>query len=306
VLAGTATMGQGLNSRCPVYGEIQTSALTTGGLTVELSSYGQAPSETALVNPVGNFELHPVEGGFYELRVLGPAGVVVHRQNIVASCSREPLAIRIPDHQTANRDRLGDSISIRQLNHKVPPAARKAFEKGEQAQARGNRQQAEEMFRQAVGIDPEFADAYNELGASVAEHGDLPQAIENFQKAIDVVPEHRQALANLSIALAKSRRFDEAATAARRALQFMPASGTVRYILATSLWLSTGDSEEVLDNLERSSKEVPIAHLLAAEILTRRGKRAEAAQHVEDYLRVVPADDKHRSQAEAMLVDLRS
>jgi cytochrome c-type biogenesis protein CcmH/NrfG len=109
----------------------------------------------------------------------------------------------------------------------------------------------------------------------------------------------------MSIVLAKSERYDEAVPVARRALQLMPASGTIRYILATSLLFSKGESDEVLENLLRSSSEVPFAHLLAAEILAHRGSRSEAAQHIEDYLRAAPANDKQRSQAEEMLAQLR-
>src|SRR5262249_52450309 len=138
-----------------------------------------------------------------------------------------------------------------------------------------------------------------------AARGNLEQAVVDYQKAIDAVPEHRLALSNLSIVLAKLRRFDEAATVARRALQFAPSSGPLRYVLATSMLFTKGDSGDVLDNLERSASDVPIAHLVAAELLVRRGKRIEAIHHVEDFLRSVPADDKHRDRAQAMLAELR-
>jgi hypothetical protein len=85
----------------------------------------------------------------------------------------------------------------------------------------------------------------------------------------------------------------------------MPGSGTLHFILATSLLLTSGDSDEVLDNLERSAGEVPRAHLVAAQLLVRRGKRDEAARHVQDYLRAAPADDRERENAKAMLGELR-
>jgi tetratricopeptide (TPR) repeat protein len=304
VLTVGAAMGLGSDTRCPVNGEITPAGAGVGSLTVELSPTGQGPAESVLVNQAGTFEMRSVEPGMYELRVFGAGGTVVHQENVIISCGHGSLSVRIPEYQSTSRP--GDSISVRQLMHKVPPPARKAFEKGQQAETKGNHEQAQELFRQAVSIDPEFADAYNELGASEAAQGDFPRAIGSFQSAIDIVPDHRLALSNLCIVLAKSRKFDEAAAAARRALRYVPTNGTVRYILATSLLFMNGDSEEVLDNLERSSGDIPFAHLLAAEILARRGKRSEAARHVEDYLKVVPADDKHRSRAEAMLADLRS
>jgi tetratricopeptide (TPR) repeat protein len=195
---------------------------------------------------------------------------------------------------------------MRQLSHKIPAPARKAFDKGEQAESKGRLQAAADFFREAVSLDPEYADAFNELGATEAKQGDLTHAVEDFQKAIDVVPEHSLALTNISIVLAKLRRFEEAAVAARRALQVTPGSGTLRFVLATSLLLTKGDSEEVLANFERAAGEVPRAHLVAAQLLVERGKRAEAVQHVQDFLRTAPADDRDRQKANALLGELRA
>ena len=79
----------------------------------------------------------------------------------------------------------------------------------------------------------------------------------------------------------------------------------MHYVLATSLLFTHGDTDEVLDNLERSASEVPLAHLIAAELLVRRDKRDQAIRHVEEYLKAVPADDKERGRAQAMLAQLQ-
>jgi tetratricopeptide (TPR) repeat protein len=273
-------------------------------LTVELSASDAGPSQSAPVNPDGSFELRATQSGAYQLRVVGVGGSVLHQETIMVTGSNQSLSIHLPESTTASRPGNG-TVSIRQLSHKVPVQARKAFEKGEQAESKKDHQQAVDFFKQAVSIDPEFADAFNELGAVEAAQGDLPQAIEHFQKAIDVVPDHRLALANMSIVLAKMRRFSEAADVARRAIRIMPGSGTMHYVLATSLLFTHGDTDEVLDNLERSASEVPLAHLIAAELLVRRDKRDQAIHHVEEYLKVVPADDKERGRAQAMLAQLQ-
>jgi tetratricopeptide (TPR) repeat protein len=302
-LAVAVVMGQGSDSPFPVHGEVTSVPPGIGTLTVELSPNGDGHSQNVVVNPDGTFDFRRVTPGSYELRVLAAGDTVLDQETVIVSTPWQSLSIRIPDSTSTSRHGE-DIISARQLIHKVPIEARKAFEKGERAKTKGNPQMAAELFRQAVSIDPEFADAFNELGAVEAEHGDLPQAIKSFQKAIDVVPEHRLALANLSIVLAKSGRYEDAAAVARRALKFTPGSGILHYVLASSL-LVKGESDEVLDHLERSTSEVPFAHLLAAQILAHRGQRLEAMHHVEDYLRTAPSDDKQRNRAEAMLAQLR-
>jgi Tfp pilus assembly protein PilF len=301
-LAITAVMGQ-VDSSFPVHGEVSSVPPGIGTLTVELSPNSDVHSQSVVVNPDGTFDFPRVTPGPYVLRVLAAAGTVLDQETVIISSPWQSLSIRLPD--SSNASRHGENtISAQQLLHKVPAEARKAFEKGEKAKTKGDPQKAEELFRQAVSIDPQFADALNELGTLEAEQGDFPQAIQNFQKAIDVVPQHRLALANLSIVLAKSGQFDDAAVVARRALQLTPNSGALHYILARSL-LEKGESDEVLANLELSTGEVPVAHLLAAQILAHRGRRLEAMHHLEDYLRTAPSDDKQRNQAQAMLAQLR-
>jgi tetratricopeptide (TPR) repeat protein len=306
VLASAALLGQGvdagMNNR--VRGEISPLPPATSSLTVELSGSGSGPSEAARVAPDGTFEFRSGHRGACELRIVDAGGAVIHREAVMLTGSAQLLSVRISDPSPGLRSTEG-TVSMRQLSHKIPPGARKAFDKGQQAENKGQYDAAADLFRQAASIDPEYADAFNELGAMEAKQGNLGNAVQDFQKAIDVVPEHSLALANLSIVLAKLRRFDEAAAAARRALRVMPGSGTQMFILATSLLLTTGDSDEVLENFERSASEVPRAHLVAAELLVERGKRAEAARHVQDYLRTAPADARDREKAEAMLVELR-
>jgi tetratricopeptide (TPR) repeat protein len=274
-----------------------------GLVTVGLSADSAGPSASAIVNPDGTFEIRAARSGPHELSVY-TGGMILYRETVFVNSPNQSITVRLPD--TAKTARSSENtISLQQLAHKVPDRARRAFEKGEQAENKGNHVQAEDWLQQAVAIDPEFADAFNELGAVEANQGDNPRAIENFQKAIALAPQHRMALANLCIVLAKAKRFDEAAEIARRALQVAPGSGSVRFVLATSLYFVKGDTDEVLDNLERSASEVPRAHLVAAELLARRGKRAEAVQHVEDYLRVSPPDDNRREWAEAMLAKWR-
>jgi tetratricopeptide (TPR) repeat protein len=273
-------------------------------LTVELMASGGGPTERASVQGDGTFEIRAAQPGAYELRLTGAGGSILHQETVIVAGSNPSLSIRLTE-APANTRTAGGTVSLHQLAHKVPPQARKAFDRGEQAKAKGRHEEASALFRQATSIDPEFADAFNELGVEESGQGNLANAVEDFQKAVAIVPDHAVALSNLSIALAKMRRYDEASATARRALQYMPGSARLRFVLATSLLLAKGDSDEVLENLERSKSEIPSAHLVAARLLMRRGSRTEALHHVEDYLRVAPADDQERDRAMAMLAELR-
>jgi tetratricopeptide (TPR) repeat protein len=188
----------------------------------------------------------------------------------------------------------------------VPAAAQKVYRKGEQAASKGKIDEARAYFQQAVTIDAEFVDAYNELGAAETRLNQLPEAAAQFQKAIDLAPEHQLALPNLSIVLAKMNRFHEAGQVARRALKVVPDSAPIHYILAVSLLADHGDVEETIRHFERAAAEVPAAHLSAAELLARRGRSQEAIHHLEIYLQDAASGDSMRPKVEARLAELRN
>lgn len=306
MMAASLLWGQAENTPrgVRVQGEISSSSMLPGVLTVELGGSGGGVAETAMVNPDGTFEFHSATPGMRELRISAAGGTVIFREFVTVTGPTQQLSIRLPEAPKANRAD-GDTVSLQQLQHKVPVAARKAFEKGQAAAHKGNNEGAQAFFRKAVDIDPEFADAYNELGAAEASLGNLPEAADDFQKAIDLAPEHRLALPNLSIVLAKMKRYKEAADVARRALRVTPASAPVRFILAASLVACHGDAAEALANLRQAETEIPKAHLLEAQLLVEAGRPEDAANQLEEYLRVTARDDPERGKIEGYLADLQ-
>jgi len=161
-------------------------------------------------------------------------------------------------------------------------------------------------FREAISLDPEYADAYNELGAAEAAAGNLPGAAEAFQKAVEIAPGHPLALPNLSIVLAQQGKFPEAMEAARRALKIVPDAARIHYVLAVSILIEHGDFDEALLHLDRAGSEIPKAHLVAADVLSFLGRDSDAVKHIEEYLRLAPANDKERPNAEARLAAIRA
>jgi Flp pilus assembly protein TadD len=285
-----------------VQGEITSANYPLSSLTVLLGSTSGVP-ERADVNPDGSFEFRSADPGVHELTVTGPDGTVLYDEPVNIGGAGDRLSIRLPETPKASRASQG-TVSIRQLQHNVPAQAQKALSKGRSAAAKGKTEEAMDEFREAVRIDPEFADAYNDLGALHASRGDLAAAVDEFRKAIDLVPDHRLALSNLCIVLGRMQRFDEAKPVARSALRIDPANATVHFVLAISLIGGSEGSEEALDHLQRAAPEIPMAHVFAAQLLINNGRRDEARTHLEEYLRTSPADDAHRSKVQAMLQQL--
>jgi tetratricopeptide (TPR) repeat protein len=286
-----------------VRGEIVSGRAAAGSLTVELSGSGMSQAESVSVNPDNTFEFRSVTPGMHELRVLGNAGQVLHEETVNIANPNQVISIRMVEPASANRATDG-VISLQQLRHKVPPQARKAFDAGEQALAKGDLVQARSSFQEAVTIDPEFADAHNELGGAEAGLKHLPEAAEQFQKAIELVPEHPMALPNLSIVLAKMDRLKEAAQVARRALQITPTDGRLHYIVAANLLRENGTMQEVVSEFERAVGSVPAAHLVLAELFARQDRVSDAREHLQAYLAIAKENDPLRPKVEARLASM--
>jgi tetratricopeptide (TPR) repeat protein len=304
LLAAAATVAQGPQGGFLVRGEISSASPFVSSLTVELEPGGSSISEGVPVNADGSFEFRSATAGMHELRVTTGDGTVIHQEYVNINRANQYLWINLSNPSGPSQS-TGGVVSLQQLRHKIPAKAMKEFHKGQDAANKGNQQEAVEYFRKALAIDPEFADAHNELGVAQSSRGELPQAAEQFQKAIDLAPGHLQALPNLSIVLCKMKRYREAGEVARRALKVAPGLARVRYVLAVSLIAEHGDSAEALDNLQRAAAEIPQARLLAADLLVQAGRREEAARQLEAYLRILRPHDTDRHKIEAWLSQLQ-
>lgn len=75
--------------------------------------------------------------------------------------------------------------------------ARTLYEEGNRHLQRGAYTEAEAAFRQALSIDPDYADAHSKLGVVFAERGDRPAARAQFEQALKADERHSSALTNL-------------------------------------------------------------------------------------------------------------
>jgi len=77
-------------------------------------------------------------------------------------------------------------------------------------------------FERALKMDPNYADAYNNLGAVEYQDHRLKPAIKRYQQAIAINPEFATYHSNLGTAYMERKQFDKAAAEYARALQIDP------------------------------------------------------------------------------------
>src|SRR3989338_8896238 len=69
--------------------------------------------------------------------------------------------------------------------------------------ASGNLPEAIAQYKQALGLNPNFAEAHNNLGIDLATSGNLPEAIAQYKQALGLNPNFAEAHNNLGIDLAR-------------------------------------------------------------------------------------------------------
>lgn len=105
-----------------------------------------------------------------------------------------------------------------------PTPAETLFFEGNRRMLAGDAAGAEQSFRQALSMVPDFGEALTNLGWLRERAGALAEAEACYRQAIDLRPEGIQVYLNLGVLLLNQKRFAEAGAIDRQALQLAPDS----------------------------------------------------------------------------------
>ena len=70
--------------------------------------------------------------------------------------------------------------------------------------------EAVNAYKQAIIIDPNYPNAYNNMGVALKEQGKLEEAIEAYNKALAIKPDNAEAYYNMGNALKEQGKLEEA------------------------------------------------------------------------------------------------
>jgi Tfp pilus assembly protein PilF len=106
-------------------------------------------------------------------------------------------------------------------------AALALYRAGEAHLQAGEWQQAAQLFRQALGIDAQFAEARANLGYVLDQAGEHVEAEGHYRAALDLAPHHATVHLNLGALLALQKRHAEAEACYAAALALEPDSSAI-------------------------------------------------------------------------------
>ncbi|WP_375201383.1 tetratricopeptide repeat protein [Hyphococcus sp.] len=179
-------------------------------------------------------------------------------------------------------------------------------------------------FQKAIDADPNFPDAYNNLGVALKNLGRLEEAVEKYAKAISIKPDYAEAYFNMANALRDLERREEAVSKYQEALRIAPNHHGARNNLGvllnkleryeeavsqfSAVLLAKPDFADAYNNLGLALKKIGRekealasfakaievkpdyveAHYNKGSYLFDLGRREDAAASYEDALRINP------------------
>ena len=284
-----------------VSGVLEADGASTNGLIVILSSPAASDQRTE-TDSTGAFHFFSVPSGEYHLSVNTHVGDVLHREFVSLRLPQVYLTVRLPNQIPRSAPASLGTVSLAQLQHKIPSNARKEYQKGMKAADKGDSAGAIRYLERAIELDPKFVEGLNNLGVQHLRAGDNETARSYFQSAVDFDPGAPEPHANLARALTGLHRFPEAEAIARKAVRLAGTRSVPHFYLALALLGQEKDTVEALHHLQVAKAEIPNARLAIAMVLENSGDKTGAKEELRAFLQA--ASPRARKVALEQLSDL--
>jgi tetratricopeptide (TPR) repeat protein len=194
-----------------------------------------------------------------------------------------------------------------EYNSHFPKKTIKEFEKGQDADKKGNADEAMQHYMKALEYSPTFYPAHNNLGAIYLGRQDFAAAQSQFEAVLKANQNDGQAHFNLANVLVLTQRYDEAQREIDEGLQRRPDSAFGKF-LQGSVYTRTGKSELAEKSLQSALQLDPKmsqAHLQLVNLYLQQKRTADAVAQLEAYLKDFP-DSPFSPRARELLKRLQA
>ena len=150
-----------------------------------------------------------------------------------------------------------EAVSAATLRHTVPKAASKAYKRGEKLAKSGKLRESSLELEKALALDPDFAEAHENLGALYMKLERSAEAEPHIRRAIELNPSSSFAHSDLSALQLLAGDWEAAERSALRALELSRSNDWARFMLGLALLRNAATRAEALQHLEYASRSVP-------------------------------------------------
>ena len=156
----------------------------------------------------------------------------------------------------------------------------------------GQPEAAEENFRAATRLDPNYAESHSNFGRFLVERGLYKDAIEQLRRALKLAPTMVRAMVHLGVALKRDYSVRKAEVVFRRALEFDPDNREARFEFGILL-VNENQPEEALWHLQRAGElgaDKTEIRVWIARALSALGRDTEALDLLDEARNEAPDD----------------
>lgn len=223
-------------------------------------------SLTGWVQPDGNFMVDHVPEGNIEICVTAENGDPVTSRWATVPLQTS-VSIPLPEADADGATTLpGGPVSVYRLQHQFPKAAKKALQKANAANRKGNTTEATVWLTRALDADPDCAPALEQLGLFAMVRGEAAEAYRFLSRAAALDESDPVFQRNAAIASYAMNRAELAEGHARQALRLDPEDDRAHYVLALSLIRQQKDQQEAVRNLAAAQDTFPKAGQLLMQL----------------------------------------
>ena len=197
--------------------------------------------------------------------------------NVVHTCTPgkgQPQSVCITDVGTAppeitQQKPTGETVSVKQLQHKIPKEATKALQRAMKLSRAGEHEKAAAELEAALRRDPEFGPAENQLGVEYSYLGRWDEAEVAFRRVISIEPDSWMGHYNLALTLYSAGDFAGAEQGARRALALSSENPRIHLLLGELLVMREQTRAEGLTELRFAARTLSDARWVLRVLGTR-------------------------------------
>ena len=296
---------------CTLHAQLQTLGNIAGRLQV---ASGEVPPHQVLVelrfrgatiNSVyadagGYFSFAALEPNPYHIVINDEAYYPVDAQAVVnPETPNTVVQITLLPRQETKKD---DPISARasggnpylvdpgDYNKRFPKKAVKEYERGVNAEHKGERDEAIAHYEGALKIAPDYYPAHNNLGSLYLGKSDFKAAEAEFRESVRLDQNEAQAYFNLGNVLMLTGRYSESEAVVEAGLQRRPDSAFARF-LQGQLFARTGKLDEAEKSLREALQLDPTmsqAHLQLVNLYLQQKRGEDAIHQLQDFLKAFP------------------
>jgi|CZKR01.1.fsa_nt_gi tetratricopeptide (TPR) repeat protein len=280
-----------------------------------MSSAGTSIAAESYTNDSGTTELYNLEPGTYHLVISGQgietadSGVFeVDSRKLTQSINVTVRRLQEADDTTKN---VPGSSTVAAADMNIPESAAREFNKAIDLMKRQEWQKAIERLNRAVGIYPQYAAAWNNLGAAYARLGDRSHEQEALEKAVSLNDHLAPAFVSLAKLAIADRNMGRAENLLDKANSADPANAQMLTLLANVELLQQHYDQAIaacrkVHSLPGGSHAV--VHYIAAHALEHENHFSDAVTEFQTFLKEEPTGERAeavRKQLSSLQAQLR-